>query len=152
MTPTPASPASAAQDYAHDLRVKATRPEVIAALTDETVISRWWTVVTSTARQGDDVQLLMGDRELMVAFTVGRTDPERISWAVTSCVVADWVGTTPTFELHSNADGSCDISFRHVGLVPALECFDDCRAGWNHFMPSLQMFLETGQGRPAQPR
>lgn len=152
MTPTASSPATAPLDYVHDLRVQATLPDVVAALTDDVVISRWWTVVTSTARHGDEVQLFMGDGELMVAFTVDSTDPQAVSWAVTACVVPDWVGTTPTFELHPNVDGSCDISFRHVGLVPALECFDGCRAGWNHFIPSLRLFLETGQGRPAQPR
>ena len=152
MTPITSSPATAPLDYVHDLRVRATMPDVIAALTDDAVIRRWWTVVTSTARRGDEVQLFMGDGELMVAFTINSTDHENVSWAVTACVVPDWVGTTPTFEVHPTPDESCDISFRHVGLVPALACFDDCRAGWNHFMPSLQLFLETGQGRPAQPR
>ena len=152
MTSTATSPATADLDYVHELHVQATQPDIITALTDEAVISRWWTPITSTARHGDDVQLFMGEGELMVAFTLDGADPEKISWAVTACVVPDWVGTTPTFELHPNADGSCDISFRHVGLVPELECFQDCRAGWNHFMPSLQLFLETGTGRPNQPR
>jgi hypothetical protein len=49
-------------------------------------------------------------------------------------------------------DGGAALQFRHIGLRPALECFDQCRAGWGHFMPSLAQFLDTGEGRPNQPR
>jgi hypothetical protein len=32
--------------------------------------------------------------------------------------------------------------------VPALECYDLCRNGWNHFLASLQQLVETGRGTP----
>jgi len=64
----------------------------------------------------------------------------------------DWIGTKPSFSVREDGDGTCAVEFRHIGLRPALECFDQCRAGWGHFMPSLQQFLETGEGRPNQPR
>jgi hypothetical protein len=64
----------------------------------------------------------------------------------------DWVGTKPTFSVRQNETGTRAVEFRHIGLRPALECFDQCRAGWGHFMPSLQQFLETGKGRPNEPR
>jgi len=93
-------------DYTYDMQVHARLPQIIDALTDGTVIGRWWTAVTGSERHGDEVRLFVGDH----------------------------------------------IAFRHVGLRPALECFDQCRAGWNHFMPSLVQFLETGVGRPNEPR
>ena len=54
--------------------------------------------------------------------------------------------------MRQNDDGTYAVEFRHIGLRPALECFDQCRAGWGHFMPSLHQFLETGDGRPNEPR
>jgi hypothetical protein len=118
------------------------------------VIGRWWTAATGSARHSDDIQLFIGDGAPFVCFTLEH-DPGsgEVTWAVTDCaVMADWVGTKPSFAVREGDDGTCSITFRHVGLRPALECFTQCRAGWNHFMPSLHQYLETGEGRPNEPR
>ncbi len=148
------SVSAASDDYAYDMRVRAPLPKVIEALTDDTVISRWWTAATGSARDGDEVQLFIGDGAPFVNFTLEHTPGKgEVTWTVTDCaVMADWVGTKPSFLVQPGDDGTCSILFRHVGLRPALECFDQCRAGWNHFMPSLHQFLETGEGRPNEPR
>ncbi len=145
--------AHSAEDYTYDMRVTVALRQIIDALTDETTICRWWTVMTGSARQGDEVQLLMAGHAPLV-FTIEHAPGSgEVAWAVTACgVLPDWVGTKPSFSVRSNADGSCDLSFRHVGLRPALECFDQCSAGWGHFMPSLRQFLESGEGLPNQPR
>ena len=141
-------------DYAYEMQVQVPLPQVIEALTDETEIGRWWTAVSRTERRGDEIQLFMGGETPAVVCTIeharGTGD---VTWTVTDCpVMADWIGTLPSFSVRANADGTCTIAFRHVGLSPALECFDQCRAGWNHFMPSLHQYLETGVGRPNEPR
>jgi len=145
---------AAADDYTYEMQVHVPLPQIIEALTDDTVISRWWTAVSGSERHGDEVRLLIGDHAPFVFFTLEHTPGTgEVTWTVTDCaVMADWVGTKPSFWVRPNADGTSTIAFRHVGLSPALECFDQCRAGWNHFMPSLHQFLETGVGRPNQPR
>ena len=150
---TPAATATA-DDYTYDMQVHVPSPQIIEALTDDTTISRWWTAVTRSERHGDEVQLFMGGDTPAVVVTVEHTPATgEVVWTVTDCpVMADWVGTRPSFSVRPNADGTCTIEFRHVGLRPALPCFDQCRAGWNHFMPSLHQFLETGVGRPNEPR
>lgn len=153
---SPSTPpaATGADDYTYEMRVHVPRAEIIEAVTDDTVISRWWTAVSRSERHGDDVRLFMGGDAPFVFFTVDH-DPGtgEIVWTVTDCaVMADWVGTKPSFSVRPGDDGTCSIAFRHVGLNPTLECFDQCRAGWNHFMPSLHQFLETGEGRPNEPR
>jgi uncharacterized protein YndB with AHSA1/START domain len=155
-TRSPSAPtvATAADDYAYEMQVHASLPQVIAALTDGALISRWWTVVTRSERNGDEMRLFVGDDAPFVFFTVehlpGTGD---VTWTVTDCaVMADWDGTQPSFSVQQHDDGTSSIEFRHIGLSPALECFDQCRAGWNHFMPSLHQFLETGEGRPNEPR
>ncbi len=45
--------------------------------------------------------------------------------------------------------GGTELRFRHVGLTPRLECFADCKSGWDHFIPtSLRAYVETGDGHP----
>jgi len=156
-TTTPSSAtlplAPAADDYTYTMCVDVPLPQILAAVTDDLVIRAWWTAATGSIRHGDNVRLLMGgDDTLLVGFTVEHPGAAEVAWHVSDCVVEDWVGTRPTFTLRPNDGGTTVVEFRHVGLRPALECFDMCRAGWNHFMPSLHQFLETGVGRPNEPR
>jgi uncharacterized protein YndB with AHSA1/START domain len=154
MTTRSPSVTAASGDYTYEMQVHVPPAQIIEALTDDTVISRWWTAVTRSERHGDDVQLFMGGDTPAMVFTVEHTPAtSEVTWTVTDCaVMADWVGTKPSFAVQPSDDGTFSIAFRHVGLNPALECFDQCRAGWNHFMPSLHQFLETGEGRPNEPR
>jgi uncharacterized protein YndB with AHSA1/START domain len=145
---------AASDDYSYEMQVHTPLPQIIAALTDDAVISRWWTAVTRSERHDDEVRLFMGGDGPAVVVTVEHAaGTGEVTWTVTDCaVMADWVGTKPSFSVQQSDDGTCTIAFRHIGLSPALPCFDQCRAGWNHFMPSLQQFLETGVGRPNEPR
>ena len=144
---------AASDDYTYQLQVDASLPQIIAALTDDDLIRGWWTAVTRSERHGDDVRLFMAGDAPLVDFTIEHTPGTgAVTWTVTGCVMPDWVGTTPSFSARRNSDGTSAIGFHHVGLRPSLECFDQCCAGWNHFMPSLRLFLETGAGLPNQPR
>ncbi len=145
---------AAPDDYTYEMQVQVAVAQVVEAVTDEAVISRWWTAVSRAERHGDQVQLFMGGDGPAVVLAVDHVPgTNTVTWLVTDCpVMADWVGTKPSFAVQPDDDGSCTIEFRHIGLRPALECFDQCRAGWNHFMPSLHQFLETGVGRPNEPR
>ena len=41
------------------------------------------------------------------------------------------------------------VTMTHIGLVPEVECFDMCEAGWNkHFKGSLFMLLTEHAGVP----
>ena len=151
---TRSSLASSATDYTYEMRVHVPRAQIIEAVTDAATIRRWWTAVSRSERHGNEVDLFMGGDAPAVVVTVEHAaETGEVTWTVTDCpVMADWVGTKPSFSVAQNDDGTCTLAFRHVGLNPELECFDQCRAGWNHFMPSLHQFLETGAGRPNEPR
>jgi len=153
-TRSPSTPplTAAADDYTYEMQVHAPLPQIIAALTDGDLICRWWTAATRSERHGDDVRLFRDDAAF-VSFTLDHAPgTSEVTWTVTTCVMEDWVGTKPSFSVRQDDGGTCAVEFRHVGLRPALECFDQCRAGWGHFMPSLHQFLETGEGRPNEPR
>ncbi|HVA43523.1 MAG TPA: SRPBCC domain-containing protein [Acidimicrobiales bacterium] len=139
-------------DYRYAMQLEVPVARIIGAVTDEIEIQAWWTSVSATERHGDQLRLAMGDQSLV--FTVAHNpEDDVVTWSVTTCEMApDWVGTKPTFSIRPDQDGNSELEFRHVGLVPSLECYDMCRAGWGHFMPSLRQYLETGQGLPNQPR
>jgi hypothetical protein len=142
----------ASTDYAYDFAVDVPRSQILAAVTDDAAIRGWWTAATRSERQGDEVRLFRDDAPF-VSFTVDHTSgTDEVTWTVTGCMMDDWIGTQPSFSVQPNDDGTQAVHFRHVGLHPSLECFDQCRAGWNHFMPSLHQYLETGEGRPNEPR
>ena len=144
--------AAAADDYMYEMQTHAALSEIIAAVTDGDLICRWWTAATSAERHGDDVWLLRDDAPFVFFALDHVPGSSEVTWTVTACVMEDWVGTRPSFSVRQEDDGTCAVEFRHIGLRPALECFEQCRAGWGHFMPSLRQFLETGRGRPNEPR
>jgi hypothetical protein len=44
-------------------------------------------------------------------------------------------------------DGGTKVTLVHRGLVPRLECYDACSAGWEQAAGrSLRAFIETGHG------
>jgi uncharacterized protein YndB with AHSA1/START domain len=46
------------------------------------------------------------------------------------------------------SNGKTRLDLEHVGLTPAIECFDICRDGWNQYLGNLQSLVETGRGHP----
>ncbi|HET9850554.1 MAG TPA: SRPBCC domain-containing protein [Candidatus Saccharimonadales bacterium] len=61
---------------------------------------------------------------------------------------AEWVGTKIIWEV-KEVPGGTEVHFTHEGLVPQLECFDQCAQGWAYLMnPSFMELLNTGKGRP----
>jgi len=57
----------------------------------------------------------------------------------------EWKGTAIKWEIVENKTGS-KVTLTHDGLVPSLECYVVCEAGWRHFLKSLKDYLETGRG------
>jgi uncharacterized protein YndB with AHSA1/START domain len=139
-------------DYRRGLEVQAGPEAVITALTDAAEILRWWTSFTAATCEGDEVTLSTPREDEPLTFVVERPAPDVVSWRVTACgFLPDWVGTRPTFVVRAAA-GRTALELHHVGLSPALECFEQCRGGWDHFLPSLQRYVETGTGLPDRPR
>lgn len=60
----------------------------------------------------------------------------------------EWTGTEVSFEVGAEG-GQTQVSFSHVGLVPAFECFDKCSNAWSFYVnDSLRRLITTGRGEP----
>lgn len=61
---------------------------------------------------------------------------------------AEWTGTKINFDI-TQKNGKTQLTFTHVGLVPAYECYQICSDAWtNYITGSLKSLIETGKGTP----
>jgi hypothetical protein len=82
-------------------------------------------------------------------------DPgRRIAWRVIESHLSfasepeEWTGTEISFDLRPVVGGT-ELTFRHEGLVPDVECYGACSAGWSHYVGgSLRERITTGTGLP----
>ncbi len=120
-------------------------------------IEKWWGKVDSPiSKVGDSFSISFG--ETVWKFLITEFSPnDKILW---KCIEADhylegvngvkeeWLNT----EIHWNFTNKGDfveISVLHNGLTPELNCYDNCKAGWNFFITtSLKNYLEKGRGNP----
>ena len=79
----------------------------------------------------------------------------KIVWFCEDCYLdllkdkKEWKGTSIVWEISTAGDG-CNLKMTHVGLVPGIECYNDCEQGWNFFTKeSLLKLLTQGKGEPA---
>ncbi|MGN8070508.1 SRPBCC domain-containing protein [Mucilaginibacter sp. SG564] len=60
----------------------------------------------------------------------------------------EWKGTQIVFEIAKKGDKT-QLTFTHIGLVPAYECYNICSDAWgNYINGSLKALIETGKGKP----
>jgi hypothetical protein len=117
-------------------------------------VSAWWAkVVEGKAEKANDVfTVRFGDT--FVTFRVTAFSENKIVWLVTDCFLpwqnnkTEWTGTEVQYEL-TEKNGHTDILFTHVGLVPEVECYDQCSTGWTkHIEGSLAKLMDQGIGVP----
>jgi hypothetical protein len=93
--------------------------------------------------------------ETWVTFKISEIIPDKkIIWDVTDCYLpwlkdkTEWNGTAVVFEISPLGDET-QVTMTHIGLVPEVECFGVCEAGWNkHIKGSLFKLLTEHIGVP----
>jgi uncharacterized protein YndB with AHSA1/START domain len=136
------------------LDLDASREEVFAAVLD---VRGWWSesVVGETANEGDEWDYAYQDVHDCRIRVTDVVPGERVEWLVVQNRFsftedpAEWVGTRMVFDLQATARGTA-LTFTHVGLVDAHECYGVCVQGWDFYIgTSLRALAETGRGRPS---
>lgn len=117
----------------------------------------WWArnFEGSSRAVGDSFTVRFGDT--FVTFRITELVPgQGIVWKVTDCHLhwlsdkKEWNGTEVRWDVSRNGN-STEVTLTHVGLVPEIECYDNCRAGWAFYATdSLFKLLTEGQGSPNQ--
>ena len=111
----------------------------------------WWTpLVTGSAARGGELRFeFEGLDETIVMRVDVAQRPSAVHW---SCLEhsghPEWVGTKLAFNIVERGPEKCVLRFRHIGLVPELQCYGVCKRGWDSFLPSIVAYVELGEGSP----
>ncbi|HUB62207.1 MAG TPA: SRPBCC domain-containing protein [Puia sp.] len=141
------------QDYHCSFTADVSAEEAFDAIND---VKAWWaTCFEGHARAVHD-KFSMPFGKTWVDFEVVELVPgKRVVWLVTDCNIEfvrdkkEWKDTRVVFEINPAGRG-VEVSLTHVGLVPQIECYEDCEQGWNHhFGKSLLKLLTEKVGLPA---
>jgi hypothetical protein len=140
------------QNYHRTITVKASPEEAMKKINQ---VNLWWAkkVKGKTDKLSDKFTVDFG--ETFVDFQISELIPnKKLVWKVTDCNLhwikarKEWVGTEVVFEI-SEKENATQIDFTHIGLVPGVECYNDCEAGWDgHVTNSLVKLINEGKGMP----
>ena len=142
------------KSYSTEILISAKPESVYKAITKD--IDKWWTELSNQAVQIGDRLTVRFEKTTCWVMTVSEAFPNRsLVWKVVEAIhdvdelveKDEWKGTTIKWEIAENKTGST-VTLTHQGLVPALECYEICHAGWGDFLGSLKNYLETGKGSP----
>jgi uncharacterized protein YndB with AHSA1/START domain len=139
------------RDYARTLTVEAPAERLFDAIATLEGLRGWWTpLVKGSDAPGGAIRLEFEGLDEHIDLRVNASRrPAQVEWSIIEHTsLEDWTGTKVRFELTARGPKTTALSFRHVGLSPKLECFEQCEAGWDHFLGSLISLVEQGRGEP----
>ncbi|PWU01912.1 MAG: ATPase [Bacteroidetes bacterium] len=121
-------------------------------------VADWWvTDVRGRSTQLNDEFSVHFGKTYSLFKIIEFMPPNKIVWFVKECYLqpfenkTEWKGTQIVFEI-SKSQEVTQVKMIHKGLYPGVECYDDCREGWNYYVgKSLQALVNTGKGIPHIP-
>lgn len=146
--------------YQHSLTVASTASEAYRAVTQG--YNDWWTATNDAFNVvGDRIRFKFPPNVSYWTFEARILTPNK--HVALQCVEAshkipdkphapatEWLGTALLFDIEQR-DAQTTITLTHDGLVPTLDCYEICEAGWDFFfISSLKNYLASGVGQPHQ--
>ena len=142
----------ATSNYTTTFFVNQTPAEVFRAINN---VSGWWQgeIEGSTNKLNDEFTYRMEDIHFSKQKVVEIIPDKKIVWLVTDSKLNflknknEWTGTKISFEI-AEINNKTQVRFTHLGLVPEIECYNDCSNAWNMLIQdSLLSFITTGKGK-----
>jgi len=141
-------------DYQKTLTINKPVSEVYNAITKH--IADWWSndLSGAAANVGDSFTIAFGKTQKRFNIIEAIPD-EKVVWQCEKAYInmaaltnkSEWIGTKLYWALTPNGNATT-LHFLHEGLNQSFECYDVCENGWNFFLASLQLYIETGTGKP----
>ena len=141
------------QDYSTSFLVSQTPAQVFAAVND---VRGWWSaqIDGSTDQLNAEFNYHYKHLHRCKIRIVELVPDTKLVWLVTENYFdftkdkAEWTGTRMVFDI-AEKNGQTQVTFTHIGLVPAYECYDICSDAWGNYIGgSLKSLIETGTGKP----
>ena len=140
------------ENFHRTITVNASAEEALKKISQ---VNGWWAKNFSGKAEKKNDKFSVQFGKPFVDFQVSELiHGKKVVWKVTDCNLhwisnkKEWNGTEVVFEISQN-NKSTQIDFTHIGLVPGVECYDECEPGWNgHITNSLAKFINEGKGMP----
>eukprot|EP01132_Coremiostelium_polycephalum_P000414 gene414-524_t len=142
-------------NFDHTISLNVATNKIFNAITDG--IPLWWTQMYegSGNKQNDIFTIKFGEAVFKTMRVQELVENSKIVWYVENSKLGipelknqtEWIGTTIVWQITEKENGA-ELHITHIGLSPNVECYETCTAGWNQFLNSLTLFLETGHGKP----
>lgn len=119
----------------------------------------WWaTNFEGSAEKLNDIFTVRLEETFVIFKVIEISGNDKIVWQVTDCNLhwlkdkKEWKDTRIEWEI-STKGNLTTIHFTHIGLVPEIECYQDCRKGWTFYITkSLLQLITEGKGLPETPK
>lgn len=126
------------RDFTATFSVDRSPAEVFAAIND---VRSWWTgeITGPTDVVGAEFTYRHNDIHRSTHRVTQLVAGQRVVWHVTEAELSsftdtkEWNDTEIVFDLSKNGDRT-EVRFTHVGLAPAVECYDQCSRAWTFFV------------------
>lgn len=126
------------------------------AFTGINQVTAWWTenLEGNAQKLHDEFTVRFDEVHVSTQKIVESIPAKRITWLVTESKLnfvkdqSEWTNTKIVFDIFEN-DGKTHVTFTHIGLVPAVECYTACTNAWDIYIKgSLFNLLTKGKGNP----
>lgn len=113
----------------------------------------WWSgeFDGSSERLGEEFSYRYKDLHYSRQRVTELVPGQRVAWRVLESNIsflddkAEWTGTTITFDI-ARKGNKTEVVFTHVGLRPAVECYEVCTDAWTSLIRgSLKELIEAGR-------
>jgi hypothetical protein len=127
------------QDYTEIITVDATPSKAFAAINN---VTQWWTkdLTGSSRKLNDEFTVQFGDVHTSTQRLVEVVPDKKVTWLVTDSKLNflkqnknEWTGTKISFEIFEQ-NNKTHVRFTHHGLIPKIECFNDCSNAWSGYI------------------
>ena len=136
------------QNFTATFSVDKTPQQVFDAIND---VRGWWTgdIEGRTDTLGAEFTYRYQDLHRTTQKITEWVPGKKVVWHVVDGQInfvknkTEWDGTDIVFEIRPKGDQT-EVQLTHVGLVPAIECYEACSGGWSYYVNSLRERITTG--------
>jgi len=139
------------QNFTYSFSSPKTPEEIYAQLLD---VRQWWSglfgesFTGDSKKTGDEFNFKAGNGMHNTTQKLVEAVPgKRIVWLVTSSQLSflsdpsEWKGTRICFDLVKDGKNTV-VTFTHEGLVPQIECYQNCSSAWTGYLDNLKKALK----------